>query len=125
MNKIYKCNICGNVIEMLHFGGGELICCGQSMDILIEKTSKDEGKEKHIPVIERIENGTLVKIGSVSHPMEDKHYIEWIELENQEKEKICKKSLKPGENPEAKFCAKTDKVKSRAYCNVHSLWKNE
>ena len=125
IGQIYKCDICGNIIEVLHVGGGELVCCGQPMELLNEKTKENEGREKHVPVIKRDEDGTIVNIGSIPHPMEEKHYIEWVELENKEKNKTCKKFLKPGEKPEGKFCAKTDKVKSRAYCNVHGLWKSE
>ena len=125
IGQIYKCDICGNIIEVLHVGGGELVCCGQPMELLNEKTKENEGREKHVPVIKRDEDGTIVNIGSIPHPMEENHYIEWIELENKEKNKTCKKFLTPKEKPEGKFCAKTDKIKSRAYCNVHGLWKSE
>ncbi|HDZ61083.1 MAG TPA: desulfoferrodoxin [Candidatus Pacearchaeota archaeon] len=126
LNQIYKCNTCGNIIEILHAGKEEMICCGQPMELLTEKTKTDEGNEKHVPVIEKIEEGKRIriKVGAVEHPMKDEHYIEWIELENKDKEKICKKSLKPGEKPEAKSCAKIEDIKARAYCNVHGLWKS-
>ncbi len=124
IGQIYKCNICGNITEVLHVGGGELVCCGQPMDLLEEKSGDSEGKEKHVPVIQRDDDGTIVKVGSIPHPMEESHYIEWIELENKDKNKICKKSLKSGEKPEAKFCAKTNNVKSRVYCNIHGLWES-
>lgn len=117
--EIYRCNICGNIIELLHPGAEALVCCGQPMEKLVEK-KEDEGQEKHVPVIEKTDNGFKVKVGSVPHPMEDEHYIEWIEL-------IAgsvsyHKFLAPGEAPEAEFCIKADSVSARAYCNVHSLW---
>ena len=118
--KIYKCNICGNVVELLHEGVGELVCCGQPMQLLEEKT-KDEGNEKHVPVIEKTKNGVLVKIGSVPHPMEDAHYIEWIEITANGK--VYKKFLKPGYKPEAEFPVKSVDY-AREFCNIHGLWKS-
>ena len=120
MEKIYKCNICGNIVELIHVGGGELVCCGQPMELLNEKT-EDVGYEKHVPVIDKTENGFLIKVGSVPHPMEEKHYIEWIEL-------IIdgisyKKFLKSGDEPEAEFCVKGENAIVREYCNLHGLWK--
>jgi superoxide reductase len=116
---IYKCNICGNIVEVLHAGGGQLVCCGAPMELLDEKTA-DAGKEKHVPVIEKTAEGYLIKVGSIPHPMEEKHFIEWIEAETEKG--ICKKFLKPGDAPEMKVCGE---VKSaRAYCNVHGLWKS-
>lgn len=117
--KIYKCSICGNIVELIHEGGGELVCCGQPMELLEEKT-KDEGKEKHVPVIEKTDKGVLVKIGSVPHPMEDAHYIEWIEITADGK--TCRKFLKPGDSPEAEFPVK-DVEQAREFCTVHGLWK--
>jgi len=119
-NEIYKCNICGNVVDVVHAGGGELICCGQPMELLEEKTA-DQGQEKHIPTIEKTDSGFTVKIGEVPHPMEETHYIEWIEI-------IAdgisyKKFLKPGDKPEAEFATKAEKIEAREYCNVHGLWK--
>ena len=121
MNKIYKCNICGNIVELLHVGGGELVCCGKPMELLLEKTN-DEGMEKHVPVIEQTENGIIVKVGSVSHPMEEAHYIEWIEINFDGK--VGKKYLHPGEKPEAEFDIKPERITVRCYCNVHGLWKS-
>lgn len=118
--RIYKCNACGNIVEVLHAGAGTLICCGQSMQKLESKTA-DEGKEKHVPVIEKVEGGIKVKVGSVPHPMEDKHYIEWIEVLADGK--ICRKFLKPGDASEAVFCVIADSVTAQEYCNVHGLWK--
>ena len=121
MNEVYKCNVCGNIVEVLHTGVGELVCCGQPMENLAEK-SKDEGMEKHVPVIEKTEKGFMVKVGSVPHPMEEKHYIEWIELLADGK--AYRKFLKPGEAPEAEFCIDAKEVSAREYCNVHGLWKS-
>ncbi len=118
--QVYKCEICGNIVEVLHVGGGELVCCGQPMKLQAEKT-EDQGREKHVPVVEKTKNGVLVKIGSVPHPMEEKHYIEWIEvLANG---KAYRRFLNPGERPEAEFEIKADKISAREYCNVHGLWK--
>jgi len=108
------------MVEVLHTGVGTLVCCGQPMELLAEKT-EDVGLEKHVPVIEKTENGYLVKIGSISHPMEENHYIEWIELIADGKS--CRKFLKPGEKPEAFFEVKAEKVSAREYCNIHGLWK--
>lgn len=120
--EIYKCNICGNIVEVLHEGAGTLVCCGEPMERLEERT-KDLGKEKHVPVIEVSENKIKVKVGSIPHPMEEKHYIEWIELVVDGI--VYRKFLKPGEKPEAEFCAKGKKIEVREYCNVHGLWKSE
>jgi superoxide reductase len=119
--QIYRCNICGNIVEVLHAGVGQLVCCGQPMELLKEKT-EDIGLEKHIPVIEKTETGIKVKIGSVPHPMEEKHYIEWIELIGNGKS--CIKFLKPRDKPEAFFEVKAEKVSAREYCNIHGLWKS-
>lgn len=117
---IYKCEICGNIVEVLHAGDGELVCCGQPMKLMAENTV-DAAKEKHVPVIEKTDKGILVKVGSVAHPMEDKHYIEWIELLADGK--AYRQFLKPGGKPEALFTIKADKVEAREYCNLHGLWK--
>jgi len=120
---IYKCNQCGNIVEVLHTGPGELVCCGEPMEYLEEKT-EDEGQEKHVPVIEKAENGYLVKVGSVEHPMEESHFIEWIEL-IVDGELLQRKHLKPGMKPEAFFCVESEheKVQARELCNIHGLWK--
>ncbi len=120
LNEIYKCNVCGNMTEVLHIGIGELVCCGQPMELQKEKT-EDQGNEKHVPVIEKIENGFKIKVGSVEHPMEDTHYIEWIEIITDEK--IYRKYLKPGQKPEAEFLINAENIIVREYCNVHGLWK--
>jgi len=118
--EIYKCNICGNITEVVHSGMGELVCCGQPMELVAEKDNKEEGLEKHVPVIEKTEDGIIVKIGSVEHPMEENHFIEWIEIITENK--IYKKFLKPEEKPEAEFKIKEEVLKLQAYCNVHGLW---
>ncbi|MEN6384848.1 MAG: desulfoferrodoxin [Phycisphaerales bacterium] len=119
-NEIYKCIECGNVIEITTVGGGELVCCGKPMRLMIENTS-DGAKEKHVPVIEKIQGGFIVKVGSVTHPMEEKHYIQWIEV--QADGKFYKQYLAPGQKPEAVFKIEAEKVIAREYCNLHGLWK--
>ncbi len=121
LKQIYKCNVCGNIVELLHTGFGELVCCGQPMELKEEKT-KDEGLEKHVPVIETTENGVKVKVGSDPHPMTEEHYIEWIEVIVDGK--YCRKFLKPGDAPEAEFSIKGESVTAREYCNVHGLWSD-
>jgi superoxide reductase len=118
--QIYKCEICGNIVEMLHEGVGELVCCGQPMKLYQENTV-DAAKEKHVPVVEKTASGFKVKVGSVPHPMEEKHYIEWIELIADGK--AYRQFLKPGQKPEAVFPMEAGKVSAREYCNVHGLWK--
>lgn len=119
--QIYKCEVCGNIVEMIHEGAGELVCCGQPMK-LYEENTVDAAKEKHVPVVEKTEKGITVNVGSVAHPMEDKHYIEWIEV-IQPDGNVKRKFLKPGESPEASFCCIEGDVTVREYCNLHGLWK--
>ncbi len=121
-HQIYRCPICGNIVEVIHAGGGELVCCGQPMELLQSKT-EDTGFEKHLPVIEKSENKITVKVGSIPHPMEEAHYIEWIEItaDNQ----IYKKFLKPGDAPEAIFNITADHITARIYCNIHGLWQTK
>ncbi|NIA18395.1 MAG: desulfoferrodoxin [Actinobacteria bacterium] len=121
LNQIYKCNVCGNIVEILHTGAGELVCCNEPMK-LQEENAVDAAIEKHIPIIEKTDNGILVKVGSVPHPMEEKHFIEWIELLVDGK--AYKQFLSPGDNPQAEFCAKGENIQARAYCNLHGLWKS-
>jgi superoxide reductase len=118
--QIYKCMTCGNIVEVLHGGVGELVCCGKPMELLDEKTA-DATTEKHVPVIEEIDGGYKVKVGSVPHPMEAKHYIEWIELLADGK--AYRQFLEPGAAPEAVFSVEADSVSAREHCNVHGLWK--
>ena len=120
LKQIYKCNICGNIVEVIHASGGELVCCSKPMELLQEKT-RDLGFEKHVPVIEKTEQGILVKVGSMPHPMEEAHYIEWIEIIANGR--YCRKFLKPGDKPELLFEISAQKVVARSYCNIHGLWK--
>jgi len=121
IDEIYKCNICGNVVEMVYAGAGEIICCGEAMHLLEGKTT-EEGNEKHVPVIEKIEGGYLIKVGEVPHPMTPEHYIQWIEVIADGK--VYKKFLLPTDKPEAKFEIEADKIIAREYCNLHGLWKS-
>ncbi len=119
--EIYKCELCGNIVELLHAGEGELVCCGKPMVRMAENTV-DAAKEKHVPVIEKVDGGFKVKVGDVAHPMEEKHYIEWIEV--QFDNKVGRKFLKPGEKPEATFLGiDAASITAREYCNLHGLWK--
>ena len=122
LNQVYKCNICGNIVEMVHTGAGQLVCCGEPM-VLQKENMVDASQEKHVPVIEKTEKGFKVKIGAVSHPMEEAHYIEWIEVVANGK--IYRKMLKPGDEPMAEFCIESEKITARAYCNLHGLWQSE
>jgi superoxide reductase len=119
--EVYKCSVCGNVVEVVYVGGGELVCCGKPM-ILQKENTVDASKEKHVPVIEKTTDGVKVKVGSIPHPMEEKHYIQWIEIINDGKE--CRQFLKPGDIPEAVFKVQSDNIIAREYCNLHGLWKN-
>ncbi len=119
--QVYKCEICGNIVEMLHEGKGELVCCGQPMKLFEEKTA-DTSTEKHVPFIQREGDKYIVKVGeNTAHPMEEKHYIEWIELIVDGV--IHRKYLKPGDSPEAAFdVPEGSDVWAREYCNIHGLW---
>lgn len=117
--EVYKCNLCGNIVEVLHAGDGSLACCGEEMVLYTENTV-DAAKEKHVPVIEKVDGGYKVTIGSVAHPMEEKHYIEWIELIADGK--AYRQFLKPGEVAEAVFKVTATKVTARELCNLHGLW---
>jgi len=118
---VYKCEVCGNIVELMHVGGGDLVCCGKPMKLMTENTT-DAATEKHVPVIESIADGIRVKVGSVAHPMEEKHFIEWIEVINGDW--VNRKYLKPGDKPEAEFYVKDNgKLIVREYCNVHGHWK--
>ena len=118
--QIYKCEVCGNIVEVVHGSIGELVCCNQPMKLLAENTT-DAATEKHVPVIEKTENGFKVTVGSVLHPSEEKHYIEWIEIIADGK--AYRKFLKPGDKPEAIFCIEAAEITAREYCNLHGLWK--
>ena len=118
--QVYKCDLCGNMIEVLHGGGGELVCCGQPMKLFVENTV-DAAKEKHVPMVEKEPAGIRVRVGSVAHPMNEEHYIEWIEVITGDKSYL--QFLNPGQNPEAQFCPESAPVTARAYCNLHGLWR--
>jgi len=118
--EVYKCEACGNIVEVLFGGAGELVCCGEPMKQMIENTV-DAAKEKHVPVLEKTGDGYKVTVGSVAHPMEDKHYIQWIELIADGK--AYRQFLNPGEAPEAFFKVDAGQVSAREYCNLHGLWK--
>jgi superoxide reductase len=119
--EIYKCEVCGNIVEVVHEAGGTLVCCGAPMKLMAENTV-DAALEKHIPIIEKIPGGYTVKVGSVEHPMLAEHYIEWIELIADNVS--YKKFLKPGDKPEADFKIRAKTASARAYCNLHGLWKS-
>ena len=118
--EVYKCGVCGNIIEVLHAGKGNLVCCGQPMNLLVENTV-DAAKEKHVPVIEKIDGSVKVKVGEVAHPMEEKHWIEWVEIIADGK--TYRQYLNPGQVPEAIFNVTADQITAREYCNIHGLWK--
>jgi superoxide reductase len=118
--QIYKCEICGNIVEVLHEGVGELVCCDQPMKLFVENTV-DASREKHVPVVEKTDAGIKIKVGSAPHPMEEKHYIEWIEIIADGR--AYRQFLKPGDKPEAEFAITADRITAREYCNIHGLWK--
>jgi superoxide reductase len=118
--QVYICEPCGNMVEVIHAGVGKLVCCGKPMVLQVENTV-DAAKEKHVPVVEKVEGGVKVKVGSVPHPMMDEHYIEWIEVIADGK--VYLEFLKPGDAPEAAFCIDASELTARAYCNLHGLWK--
>jgi superoxide reductase len=117
--EIYKCETCGNIVEVFHAGGGELVCCGSPMALQVENTV-DASREKHLPVVERTASGITVKVGSVPHPMEPQHFIQWIEVIADGR--IFRQELKPGEAPQAQFPAVGEKIVVREYCSLHGQW---
>ncbi|MBR9704198.1 desulfoferrodoxin [Candidatus Pacearchaeota archaeon] len=121
LNEVYKCEVCGNMIEVVHASTGNLVCCNKPM-ILLTENSVDAATEKHVPTIEKTDEGFLVKVGSVEHPMEEAHYIEFIEL--MADGKIYRKYLSPGDKPEAEFYIQGDNIFAREFCNLHGLWKS-
>ncbi|MFH1312500.1 MAG: desulfoferrodoxin [Candidatus Eisenbacteria bacterium] len=118
--EVYKCEVCGNIVEVLHGGQGELVCCGQPMKLQAENTV-DAAKEKHVPVVEKTPSGVKVKVGSVAHPMEEKHYIEWVQIIAGGR--AYRIFLKPGDAPEGTFDVAKGDVIAREYCNLHGHWK--
>lgn len=122
LNQVYKCEICGNMVEVVHASGGQLVCCGKPMTLVTEN-SVEASTEKHIPVIERKDGEVLVQVGSVAHPMLEEHHIEWIELITENR--VYRKYLKAGDEPKASFklCNSVTTFTVREYCNLHGLWK--
>jgi superoxide reductase len=119
--EMYKCELCGNIVGVMHAGPGELVCCGQPM-VCLKENSVDAAVEKHVPVIEKIEGGVKVKVGSVAHPMQEDHYIEWIEIVADGKS--YRQFLKPGDAPEAVFLVDAANITAKEYCNLHGYWKS-
>ena len=119
LNEVYKCNLCGNIVEIIHPGAGALVCCNEKMALMVQNTV-DASKEKHVPVIEISASSITVKVGSVAHPTEAAHYIEWIELVADGK--VYRQQLQPGQAPEATFPVIAKQVTAREYCNLHGLW---
>lgn len=122
LREIYRCPICGNVVEVVNAGAGQLVCCGKPM-ILLEGNTTDAAQEKHVPVVEKIDGGYRVTVGSVEHPMLAEHYIQWIELLTPTT--VLRRELQPGEKPEAIFLTDEKCICAREYCNLHGLWKVE
>jgi superoxide reductase len=118
--EIYKCNVCGNMVEVIHAGLGELVCCAQPM-VNMKENTVDAAQEKHVPVIEKVDSGFKVKVGDVAHPMDEKHFIEWIEIIADGK--AYRQFLNPGDAPEATFCVDADQITAREFCNLHGVWK--
>ena len=119
--QVYECSVCDNMVEMVRGGKGTLVCCNEPMNLLTENTT-DAAQEKHVPVIEQTGNGIKVKVGSVAHPMQDDHYIEWIEVIVDGK--TCRQFLSPSDAPEADFAVTGEQISARAFCNLHGLWKS-
>lgn len=122
INDVYRCPLCGNIVEVLHGAGGTLVCCGKPMELLKEN-SQDAAVEKHVPVIEKIDGGYRVTVGEVEHPMLAEHHIEWIELVTSTG--VMRKYLKPGEKPVAEFKTDDTDVYAREYCNLHGHWRSK
>lgn len=119
--EVYKCELCGNIVELLYAGGGDLACCGEAM-VLLEEKQADSTTEKHVPFIEKTANGYKVKVGeNTAHPMTEEHYIMWIELVTENN--VYREYLKPGSAPEADFCIEEKAIYAREYCNLHGHWK--
>lgn len=118
--EIYKCEVCTNMVEVIRSGKGPLACCGKPMVLMTENTV-DAAKEKHVPVVEKIDGGFKVSVGSVAHPMEEKHFIEWVQIIAGDT--AYRKFLNPGDAPEAEFKIDADAVVAREFCNLHGVWK--
>lgn len=122
INEVYKCAVCENIIEVVHAGSGELVCHGQPMILQVPNTV-DASLEKHVPVVEIIGDKVIVKIGAVEHPMTEEHHIEWVEVIT--KARVYRKTFTPGEKPFAEFNIGEEVIETRAYCNLHGLWKKQ
>ncbi|MBL7060475.1 MAG: desulfoferrodoxin [Actinobacteria bacterium] len=123
LRELYQCKVCGNIVEVVHEGASALVCCDKPM-IKLEAKIEGQGQEKHVPVVEETNSGIAVKVGIIKHPMEDKHYIKFIEILLNDG--IIRKELKPGQAPEAKFCVlKSEVIEIREFCTIHGLWKNK
>jgi superoxide reductase len=120
--QVYKCNVCGHIVSVAHAAAGTLVCCGQEMGLLVEN-STDAAQEKHVPQVQKTDSGYTVVVGSVNHPMEEKHHIEWIEVLADDR--LYRKYLKPGQKPVVEFEIKSETLSARAYCNLHGLWRSE
>ena len=120
---VYKCEKCGNIVQVLHGEKPPVTCCGLNMERMVENTV-DAAVEKHVPVVEKIDGGYVVKVGSVAHPLTPDHYIEWIELSCDDDAFIQRKMLTPDSAPEAVFKTDATKVVARAYCNLHGFWRS-
>ncbi|MFH1434873.1 MAG: desulfoferrodoxin [Pseudomonadota bacterium] len=118
--QVYKCDVCGNMVEVIHASGGTLSCCGQDMTLMTENTT-DAAKEKHVPVVEKTDEGVMVKVGEIAHPMEEKHHIEWVQVIVDDN--ACRHFFKPGDKPEALFRVNGDSISAREFCNLHGLWR--
>ena len=122
VHEVYRCNVCGNIVEVLHIGKGTLVCCGEDMELMVPQTA-DEGKEKHVPVIIQKGDDVVIKVGEVAHPMVEKHFIEWIEIIADQTS--CRKFLAAGDEPQASFCVQAKSLQARVYCNIHGLWQKK
>ena len=118
--QVYVCNVCGNTVEVVQGGAGTLVCCGVPMQQLKENTT-DATEEKHVPVVENVDGGVRVRVGSVLHPTQDDHYIQWIEVIADGK--CYRQFLSPGDEPAAVFPIESERVAARAICNLHGLWR--
>lgn len=123
LSDVYRCSICGNIVEVLHTGKGALVCCGKPMELVAEQTSEHEYREKHVPVVTKTDSGVKVEVGSVPHPMKDEHYIEWVEVIDGGH--VSRRVLRPGDAPQTEFCDSPAPRTVRAYCNLHGLWRAE
>lgn len=123
MGQVYKCEKCGIIVEVVHAGGGEVVCCGAPMTLLVPNTV-DAAKEKHVPVVTAEGSGSKVSVGSVPHPMTEEHYIEFIEVMGPAG-RCVRQYLAPGQDPAATFCLPAGSIVARAYCNLHGLWEGE